>query len=294
MSPDTASPDAVRTVLDAVTALFVPGDRPDRFAKADAAGADVVIIDLEDAVSPDRRPYALEQASAALSGTDPARPTLCALVRVTDASSSTHGDEVDRLVDLARRPGHGLIGVVVPKATDAGALGQVVAAFERSPATVPVVALVESAAGVLAAPALARAPGVARLAFGALDFSLDVGADPGSDTTRSARTQLVLASRAAGLPGPFASPSVEIADLNAVETAARSARSDGFGGQLCIHPGQVEVVRKAFLPTEQEGLWAEEVLSATKGGASRLEGQMIDRPVLERARRIRRQLDGRS
>lgn len=294
MSPNAVSPDAVSAVLDAVTALFVPGDRPDRFAKAVAAGADVVIIDLEDAVSPDRRPYALDQASAALSGADPARPTPRALVRVTDASSSTHREEVDRLVDLARRPGHGLIGVVVPKATDAGALAQVVTAFEAGTAPVPVVALVESAAGILAAPALARTPGVARLAFGALDFSLDVGADPDSETTRSARTQLVLASRAAGLPGPFASPSVEIADLAAVETAARRAHSDGFGGQLCIHPSQVEVVRKAFLPTEQEKRWAEGVLTATKDGASRREGQMIDRPVLERARRIRRQLDGRS
>ena len=160
------NPDAASMVLDAVTALFVPGDRPDRFAKAAAAGTDVVIIDLEDAVSPDRRSYALEQASAALSGADPARPTLRALVRVTDASSSTHREEVDRLVDLARHPGHGLIGVVVPKATDAGALGQVVTAFETSPAPVPIVALVESAAGVLSAPALARTPGVARLAFG--------------------------------------------------------------------------------------------------------------------------------
>jgi len=288
------SPGATSTVLDAVTALFVPGDRPDRFAKAAASGADLVIIDLEDAVSPDRRSYALEQASAALSGADPAHPTLRALVRVTDASSSTHREEVDRLVDLARHPGHGLIGVVVPKAAVPDSLALVVTAFETGTEPIPVVALVESAAGVLAAPALARAPGVARLAFGALDFSLDVGADPDSDTTRSARTQLVLASRAAGLPGPFASPSVEIADLTAVETAARSARADGFGGHLCIHPSQVEVVRRAFLPTEQEARWAEGVLTATDGGASRLEGQMIDRPVLARARRIRRQLDGRS
>ena len=284
---------AASTVLDAVTALFVPGDRPDRFAKAAAAGADVVIIDLEDAVSSDRRSYALEQATAALRGADPAGPTLHALVRVTDAASSTHREEVDRLVDLARHPGHGLMGVVVPKAADVESLTRVVAAFAAAARPVPVVALVESAAGVLAAPALARAPGVARLAFGALDFSLDVGADPGSDTTRSARTQLVLASRAAGLPGPFASPSVEIADLAAVEAAARTARADGFGGQLCIHPRQVDVVRRAFLPTEEEGRWAERVLTGTDGGATRVEGQMIDRPVLERARRIRRRLDGR-
>lgn len=279
-------------VEDAVTALFVPGDRPDRFARAAAAGADLVVIDLEDAVGPARRAAALQHVVDALLP-DPVtgRAARSAVVRVTGSDSPTHRAEVDRLLEVALQPGHGMLGLMVPKASDPGVVGTLAARAQTVPAPVALVALVETAAGVQSAPALARVPGVTRLALGALDLALDLDAEPGSDTMAYARARLVVASRAAGLPGPLDSPSVEIADLDAVGRAARRARADGFGGQLCIHPAQVAVVRAAFAPSDADRRWAEAVLAAESQGATQVAGRMIDRPVLERARRLQRRPD---
>jgi citrate lyase subunit beta/citryl-CoA lyase len=134
---------------------------------------------------------------------------------------------------------------------------------------------------------LARVAGVARLAFGALDLSLDLGVEVDSEVVRFAQAQVVLMSRAAGLAAPLDTPSVDITDLDAVAAAARLSRSRGFGGKLCIHPAQLAAVRAAFRPTEAEARWAERILAASQENASQVDGQMVDRPILERARRIR-------
>ena len=261
-----------------VTALFVPGNRPDRFAKAAAAGADVVIIDLEDAVAPAARASALAHVVEGLApGTG-----LHALVRVTAVGSPSHASEVEALRTLAGRPGHGLAGLLLPKADDPEAVDALGAWFGCA---VPLVLLIESAAGVQAVAQLARRPGVVRLAFGALDFSLDVDADVASDTVAHARSAVVIASRAAGIAAPLDTPSVEITDLAAVSATARASRRQGFGGLLCIHPAQVAVVHEAFRPTAEERRWAANVVAAGED-ATQVDGRMVDRPVLERARRI--------
>lgn len=274
------------TLVAAVTALFVPGDRPDRFDKAARSGADVVILDLEDAVAADQRATALRHATEALGRGG--ETGFAALVRVTDSDSATHLDELRALARVADRPGHGLLGVMVPKAREPGALERVGDFFGGPATATPLVPLIETAAGVARVVELASTPGVVRLAFGALDFSLDVAADVDSETVQFARAQVVVASRVAGLAAPLDTPSVEINDLPAVSAAARLSRSRGFGGKLCIHPAQVAAVRDAFRPTAAEARWAAEVLAQAGEGASQVDGQMIDRPVLERARRIRR------
>jgi citrate lyase subunit beta / citryl-CoA lyase len=278
--------------VDAVTALFVPGDRPERFAKAVAAGPDLVIIDLEDAVAADAKSAALEAILAALSpqppssAADGSTSAIRSMVRVNPSGSPGAAGEIAALSQLINRRGHGLIGLMVPKAENPDVIAELIATMTPPDGSdLAVIPLVESARGVVRAVDLAAVPGVTRLAFGALDFTLDVGADLGSTTVGYARAQLVIASRAAGIAAPFDSPATQVADLDAVADSARTARAQGFGGKLCIHPAQVSVVRDAFRPSDAEIEWARSVLDA-EGGAVQIGGQMVDRPVVERARRI--------
>jgi citrate lyase subunit beta/citryl-CoA lyase len=278
------------SVAEAVTALFVPGNRPDRYAKAAASGADVVIVDLEDAVPAEAKVAARKAVVAALA---PERGgTLRALVRVNDATGQFFADDVSALVGVAAQAGHGLLGVLLPKADNPQTLAGLAAELTARAADTPLalVALIESAAGLVRVLELAQVAGVTRLAFGALDLGLDLDADPAGPVSAYAAAQVVVASRAAGIAPPLQSPSTEISDLGRVADAARAARAAGFGGQLCIHPGQVAAVRAAFTPTAEQITWARTVADAADG-ASKVDGAMIDRPVRERARRILRRAD---
>jgi citrate lyase subunit beta/citryl-CoA lyase len=265
------------SVGNSVTFLFVPGDRPDRFAKATSAGADITIIDLEDAVAPGAEVVALESTVRAL-----ASGSIRAMVRVHAVSDARHADEVTALRALATEPGSGLLGIIVAKADDPATIAEVRAAFDGRFAVIP---LIESASGLLAAHAIAEVAGVTRLALGAVDLSLDLGAEPSPETLSYARSHLVVVSRAAGIASPLDSPPLEISDTQAVEAAARRARAFGFGGSLAIHPAQLEPIRAGFAPTEKELDWARRVLAA-EGGAAKVDGKMVDRPVTERAKAL--------
>lgn len=266
----------------AVTALFVPGDRADRFGKAFAAGADVVIIDLEDAVAPAAKAEALAAVQAALSPEAGKAGGIRALVRVNAQDSPEYDGEITALLALAGMPGSGLLGLVVPKAEEVEAMAVLRA---QLPAELALVALLESAAGVVNASALAGIDGMSRLAFGAIDFALDINAGGSGRFLDHTRSSLVLVSRAAGIAAPLDSPEVEIKDTERVSTAALTARNFGFGGKLCIHPNQLAPVRAGFVPSEADVRWARSVIEA-EGGAVQVDGRMIDRPVTERAKRI--------
>jgi citrate lyase subunit beta/citryl-CoA lyase len=268
---------AADTVAKGVSFLFVPGDRPERFFKASAAGADAIIIDLEDAVAPGKHEAALAHTIAALHD-----GTITALVRVHAIADPRHAIERESLVALAREPRAGLLGFVVAKADDAA---DVAALRAELPAELALVPLVESADGLLAAHALASVDGVTRLALGAIDFSLDVGADPEPEYLSYARSHLVVASRAARVAAPLDSPPVQISELEQVEQGARRARGFGFGGSLAIHPAQLPAIHRGFAPSDREVEWARAVLIA-EGGAAQVDGRLVDRPVTERARGI--------
>jgi citrate lyase subunit beta / citryl-CoA lyase len=274
---------AVVVVRGAVTALFVPGNRPERFAKAAASGADVVIIDLEDAVAAADKAHARDEAVAALTGSGAhGSGGVRALVRVNAQDTAAYDDDIRALLALASQPDHGLLGLMLPKAEDPAQVAELAA---KLPADVPLVALVESALGLVNAVELARVPGVERLAFGAIDFALDIDADGGDRVLDQARAQLVVASRAAGIAPPLDSPSTDIRDTTAVAASAKLGRGCGFGGKLCIHPAQLPAVAAAFTPSPEEIAWARKIL-ANDGGAVQVDGQMVDRPVIDRARRI--------
>jgi citrate lyase subunit beta/citryl-CoA lyase len=258
------------------TFLFVPGTRPDRFAKAAASGADAVIIDLEDAVDPPDKAAARTSAVRYVS-------TRQALVRVNGFDTPWFHDDLAALA-AAGPPA----GIVLPKAESAA---QIAAVLDVLGPRLPVFALVESARGVRDAALIAQAPGTARLLFGHIDFCLDAGIPDRADNDQAllfARSAVVVAARAAGLPGPVDGVQSDIDDDAATLAAARRAAGLGFRGKLCLHPRQIALVHGAFLPSAEELRWARRVVEAAKegDGAVRVDGEMIDKPRLALAHRI--------
>jgi citrate lyase subunit beta/citryl-CoA lyase len=251
--------------------LFVPGNRPDRFEKAQATGTDVVVIDLEDAVSPDEKQVALDHVCAWLT------PDHQVVVRVNPSGTPWHASEVSRLAGLG-------LGVVVPKAEDAGNLARLV--DQVGPGRV--VAQVETPVGVRTADDLAAVRGVARLAFGNVDLAAALGVEPTSTAALAyARGRIVLASATAGLPAPVDGVTTALDDTAALARDLAHARELGFTGRFCLHPRQVAPTLQALSATEEELAWANRVLTACRaGGVSVVDGQMVDVPVLSRARAL--------
>lgn len=256
--------------------LFVPADRPERYAKALAAGADAVIVDLEDAVGPDAKDLARARLEEWLAGDAAAG----VVVRVNGVE--TPWFEAD--LRACRSP-H-VAAVMLPKA-ERGADCARAAEGGR-----PVLALVESAAGIDAVREIARAPGVERLVFGTIDFQADLGITGEGEELLAFRSQIVLASRLADLAAPVDGVSTAIDDALQLEADARRARRLGFGAKLCIHPRQAGVVNRSFTPGADEIAWAHRVLdafAAAGGAAVAVDGKMIDRPVVLRAQALLRQ-----
>jgi len=249
--------------MSAATYLFVPGDRPDRFAKAAASGADVVIVDLEDAVAAADKDAARAHVGAWLDAGGRA------MVRINAPGTPWFGPDVEMLTRYG-------VPVMVPKAENPGAL----AGFRE------VTALVETARGIERAAELAAVASVRRLAFGSVDLAAQLGVDPSErEAFAYARSRLVLASAAAGLEPPVDGVTTDLTDPDRLASDVRYARRLGFGGKLCVHPAQIDVVRAGFAPTEAELEWARKVVMAGES-VSTVDGQMVDRPVLERARRL--------
>ncbi|WP_081683007.1 CoA ester lyase [Marmoricola sp. URHB0036] len=256
---------------ESVTWLFVPGSRGDRFDRAAGSGADEVILDLEDAVSPADKGGAREQVATWLDANG------SGWVRINGSGTDWHDE------DLATLGGRtGLRGVVVPKSEDPAALSAV---RDRLPDEVGLVALVESALGVDRSRELATCDAVSRLAFGSIDYALDIGAEETDEALLLARSSLVMASRLGELPAPLDGVTVSTSDSDTTREAAVRARRLGFGGKLCIHPHQVAPVAEGFRPTAEQLDWATRVVEAGVG-VGVLDGQMVDRPVVARARSI--------
>ena len=269
-------------IAEARSWLFVPGTRMDRFDKALASGAGCVIVDLEDAVPPDQKQAAREQFGARLPSLD-AGVRARTLVRINAVDTSWSRDDLKAAATWAAQ---GLGGIVLPKA-DGDSLSQATAALGTRAALVP---LIESLAGLDAVDALARAPQVVRLAFGHLDFQLDLGMRCSAEEGELApvRFALVAASRRAQLPAPIDGVTTDVGNEQRLLTDVQRARVFGFGAKLCIHPAQVGCVNATFAPSEAELAWARRVIEAAdaqQGRAFSLDGRMVDLPVIELARR---------
>jgi len=261
--------------------LFVPGHQEARFGKACQSGADMIVLDLEDAVPPDRK----DEARAALGrwlraraiGEQGNAPPIA--VRINGADTPWHA------ADLALCEDAKVDALMLPKAEDAQVL-QAVAALLPQCALLP---LIETARGIDRVDAIAAAPQVQRVVFGSIDFQADLDIEGDDEELLFFRSRLVLASRVAGLAAPVDGVSTAIDDEARIEAEARRARRLGFGGKLCIHPRQVAIVNAGFSPTQAQIDWAERVLAAdaASGGAPvAVDGRMVDRPVVLKARAV--------
>jgi citrate lyase subunit beta/citryl-CoA lyase len=250
--------------------LFVPANRPDRYDKALASRAGAVIVDLEDAVAPADKQAARTELLAWLA---PAKPVI---VRINAPATEWFEDDLD----VCSQPG--VTAVVVPKAETGEQIARVAGASTR-----PVLPLVETARGLWSALEIAKAPGVSRLLFGSLDYQADL--DTTDDELLLARSQLVLASRVAGIGAPVDGVTQAVDDAELLRRDCERARRLGFGAKICIHPRQVDIVNRCFAPTDEDMTWAQRVVeafAASRGNATLLDGKMIDGPVLAKAQAI--------
>lgn len=234
-----------------------------------------MLIDLEDAVGPAAKADARRAAAAWLGG------GRRAWLRINGAETPSFVD------DLSLLTAPGLCGVMLAKAEAPDSI----AAIRRVAPSLPVIPLLESARGVWNVMALASAPGVVRLAFGSVDFQLDLGIEGERDELLMARSQLVLSSRVAGLLPPLDGVTMALDDAEALARDVAYARRLGFGGKLCVHPRQVASINEGFRPSSAEVEWARRVVAAaTEAGenACRVDGKLVDRPVIDRARAILR------
>jgi citrate lyase subunit beta/citryl-CoA lyase len=266
------------------TYLFVPGNRPERFAKAAASDSERVILDLEDAVAPAEKAGARKAIHDWMHATATQHKPQRLMVRINDARSDFFADDLALLRTLPA------CGVMLPKSERADDLQVVRDAMQ--PET-ELLALVETAAGIAACQSIASHPTVTRLALGALDLMVDLNIPADSPTLTLAASQLVLVSRAAGLAAPVAgvTPSV-LAEHTQADM--QDALRIGFGAKMCIHPTQLAGVCRALAPRPVEVQWAQEVVTAWNAaqaalaptGALQVQGKMVDKPVYLRALRL--------
>ncbi|WP_432260903.1 HpcH/HpaI aldolase/citrate lyase family protein [Cupriavidus sp. TMH.W2] len=264
------------SIKTARTYLFVPASRPERFAKAHASGADVVILDLEDAVADGDKDRAREALFDYLAAGGRG------MVRVNGTRTSWFKDDAH----LCRMDG--VQGVILPK-TEQGADIQWIRQHLR-PDT-PVLPLIETAAGMINVREIAGTHGVARLVFGTVDFRKELGIEGDDQELLFFRSMLVLASKAAGIDAPVDGVTLSISDTAELRRASEQGRRLGFGGKLCIHPSQVPEVNAAYQPSDALLNWARRVLEAAQSrpGAFQLDGAMVDAPVIAHATALLRQ-----
>jgi len=268
--------------------LFAPGHNAKLLDRVFTAGADALMLDLEDAVPPAAKDLARRMVAAKLAGSPavagngrvvaPSGPAR-AWVRVNAARTDLCAADLDAVAADA-------YGIRIPKAESPEDVAWVA---DRAPGK-PIICAIESARGLLAAAEIAAAPGVAHLAMGGVDLQRDLGTD-GSDTAALyARSHLVVCSRAARIGPPIDSVYPRLTDDDGLRAQAELARSLGFFGKSAIHPRQLPVLHAVFTPTEQELAWAREVLAAFEaadGGAVALpDGEFVDLPVARRAERL--------
>lgn len=279
MASDT---DLNTPLARARTLLFVPGNRPERFAKALASGADAVVLDLEDAV-----PVA-EKAAARAVVAEALRALSTAAVPIVlrlNAFGSDAGREDLRL--LSSVPQSLSFGLMLAKAESA----EQAAGVRHDHPRRPLLPLIESAAGFIGLGVIAGAPGVLRLVVGHIDFMADTGLRCSDDEREldTLRFQVAMQSRMHRLAPAVDGVTVALDDEVRIERDTRRALNFGFGGKLCIHPRQVAPVHRAMAPSQAELDWAHRILAADQaaaGAAVQVDGRMVDLPVVLQARAL--------
>jgi citrate lyase subunit beta/citryl-CoA lyase len=254
------------------TYLFAPGHNKKLLSRVFGAGADAVILDLEDAVPAEAKDHARALVADVITDRK-------ALVRVNGPHTKEFVADVEAVAPHAA-------AIRIPKCESPQ---DVERAARRAPG-VPLVPAIETARGVLAAAEIAAVPGVAHLSLGGLDLLRDLYAGEGNLPMLYVRSHLVVVSRAFGLPPPVDSVYPLIDDDEGLRAEAEFVRSLGFGAKSAIHPRQISILNSVFAPSPTDIAWARSVVQAFEAaghGACRLEdGEFIDLPVAQRARRL--------
>jgi len=276
------------------TLLFTPGNHPRRVSKVFNAGADAIILDLEDAVAIAQKPATRAAVVAALQARPEPRSPL-GYVRVNALSTPfAYGD-------FQAAVGPWLDGIVLPKletpaelATAEWLLAQCEREAGLAEGKIDLIPIIETARGEQALGAIAAAATrVRRLSFGAGDYTLDIGSDwsLGESELLAIRHRMVSVSRAAGLEPPLDTVFIHLQESEAFAASCATAKGLGFQGKLCIHPGQIATANAAFTPSAEQVAQAEKIVAAfdaaeAEGSASlQVEGYFVDYPIVEKARR---------
>ena len=253
-------------IKTAVAPLFVPGDKIEILPKAASSAADAVILDLEDAVASDKK----QTARDALKG-----PLPCdIIVRINDIRTPWFDE------DVAALGSPHIVGVMLPKTECAQDLIELKTRLAQPMA---IIALVETAKGLENINIISQT--CDRLAFGSLDFAADLGCTPDAEALLYARSKFVMAAKLSEKPAPLDGVTPNFRDHQACALDTAHAVKLGFGGKLCIHPSQIDIVQTGFRPSQEEIAWAQQVL-ASKDGANALDGMMVDAPIRMRAEQI--------
>jgi citrate lyase subunit beta/citryl-CoA lyase len=275
--------------------LFAPGDNAKLLGKVFDAGADAVVLDLEDAVALHRKAEARQMVAATLqSRIGRLRPRV--YVRINAVTTNFWREDIQSIVHPT------VHGIRLAKAESAEQLQLVSSALDEAEqragvavGSIRLVPTIESAVGLFAAPEMAQHSRVAAFSFGAADFCHDIGAEADEMETQTfvARSQLVLLSRAAGLQPPIASVHTRLKDLDGLRATTEAARRMGFFGRSCIHPSQLAVIHEVFTPSAEQLAAARATVAAfdaaMREGTAAValaDGQFVDRPIVERARAV--------
>lgn len=265
--------------------LFSPGDQPKLLRKAPESGADVVVFDLEDAVAPDEKPAARESVESVLREVDP-DCELCVRINPLDGGGSRDLDALAGCLEMVD-------SIMLPKVSDPESISRLRETFEERGVQRPILALLETAAGILAAERIAERRGVDALLFGAEDLAADIGAtrtDDGEEVSY-ARQRVVLAASSAGIDC-IDTLVTDFERTDYLEAESERAVQFGFDGKMAIHPAQVSVINDAFTPSEERIEWAGRVLAAkaradSEGrGVFAVDGEMIDAPLIAQAEQV--------
>lgn len=278
---------AVFDVGYACAALFTPANRPERFAKAAATGADALIFDLEDAVAAGEKGTARDAVIAHFAGDF--RKALAAGqvagVRINNAHTPAGLRDLLALAESRVIPDF----VLLPKVESPFEVLLAARHLSGAQAGIPFVCAIESARGLDAAVDIACAsPRVRALALGGADLAVDLRADASWESLLFARARLVQAAAMAGI-GVLDSPHFDLSDDAGLAETSRRAKALGFTGRLAVHPRQVPVIQSAFLPTPEEVARAERIvaaLDAAGGNVCELDGQMVEGPIVQAAHRV--------
>lgn len=263
-----------------ISYLFVPANKKVMISKALTYGANAIILDLEDAVHPDEKPLGRDNIQNWLTTINNTIINTSIYIRINHPKEKEFKNDVDLLNSLNETL---MTGVMIPKLEDAEILSYIKSKLHLAISKRPFIGIIETARGVHHCEEIANS-GVTRLAFGSLDYSLDIDCQQTAEALLYARSRIVIASRIANLISPIDCVTPEFCTPNTLLMDANHARALGFSAKLCIHPDQIDTVNKAFKPTEEKIKWAQEVVKqSTASYAFQINGEMIDLPLIKQA-----------